>query len=285
MNGWRERAAQGIFALAALVSALLTGSIFGFLLFFGLPLLTGGRLTAILTQPWAPYQGAYGIAPMLAGTMAISLLAMSIALPLAMGCAMLISLSGPGPTGRLLRKAVAMMTAVPTVVYGFVGIFLLVPVVRQLFDHGSGMCVLAAGLMLALMVAPTMILFFCDAFARVPRDYGLAVLALGGTETEKLLYVTLPCAWRGVLTGTILALGRAIGDTLIALMIAGNAVRTPTSLLDSARTLTAHIALVFAADTESLEFKSIFACGLLLYLFTAVMVVGIRAAGRRRPGR
>ena len=100
-------------------------------------------------------------------------------------------------------------------------------------------------------------------------------------KVQKFLYVILPSAWKGVLTGLILAVGRSLGDTLIALMIAGNAVQVPGSVLDSARTLTSHIALVFAADYESLEFKSIFACGMVLYLFTTLPVLGVRSLESR----
>ncbi|MBU1743937.1 MAG: ABC transporter permease subunit, partial [Proteobacteria bacterium] len=167
----------------------------------------------------------------------------------------------------------------PTVVYGFVGIFLLVPMVREIFQDGSGMCVLTASLMLAVLISPTLILFFVDGFDRVPRSYLDAVAALGGNEAQQFIFVILPNAWRSVLSGIVLAFGRALGDTLIALMIAGNAAQVPGSVLESARTLTAHIALVIASDYDSPEFKSIFACGLTLYLFSTVMVVLIRSIG------
>ena len=105
---------------------------------------------------------------------------------------------------------------------------------------------------------------------------------VGGSEIQKFLYVTLPNSWGGILVGCTLATGRALGDTLIALMIAGNAVQVPGSLLDPARTLTSHIALVFAADYDSMEFKAIFACGMTLYLFTTLLVVMVRTIGGRR---
>jgi len=282
MTAGHERAVERLFFAAAFFCAFVTLFIFGFMVYYGLPLLSGGRFAAILTSSWAPHQGLFGIAPMIAGTLAVSLLAMVFAFPLSMGCAILISVIGRGRLSVILRKLVEAMTAIPTVVYGFVGIFLLIPLVRNVFDAGSGMCVLSASLMLAVLVAPTMILFFCDSFDRVPGSYGNAVLALGGTKIQRFLHVTLPCAWPGIVIAFTLALGRAVGDTLIALMLAGNAVQTPDSVFDSARTLTAHIALVFAADNESLEFKAIFACGVSLYLFTAILVLMIRLAARAR---
>ena len=282
MTATCERAVERLFFAAAFVSAFVTLFIFGFMVYYGLPLFSGGRFLAILTSHWAPHQGSFGIYPMIVGTLAISLLAMVFAFPLSMGCAILISVVSRGRLSKILRKVVEAMTGIPTVVYGFVGIFLLIPLVRNVFNAGSGMCVLSASLMLAVLVSPTMILFFCDSFDRVPRSYGHAVLAVGGTRIQHFLHVTLPCAWPGIIVAVTMALGRAVGDTLIALMLAGNAVQAPDSVFDSARTLTSHIALVFAADNESLEFKAIFACGVSLYLFTTILVLMIRLAARAR---
>ncbi|MDD3618960.1 MAG: ABC transporter permease subunit [Desulfobulbaceae bacterium] len=282
MSRTTEKGVEILFFCSAFFSAFLTLALFGFMLTLGLPLFAEGRFFSILIQPWAPHLGHFGIHPMIAGTLAISLLSMVFAFPLSLGCAILISVTSKGWTSRLLRKAVEMMTGIPTVIYGFVGIFLLVPLVREFFAAGSGMCVLTASLMLTLLVSPTMILFFCDSFERVPVSYGTAVLAVGGTEMQRFLHVTLPHSWPGILIGFTLAIGRALGDTLIALMIAGNAVQAPGSILDSARTLTAHIALVFAADFESLEFKAIFACGMFLYLLTTLLVMAVRLLGCKR---
>jgi len=279
MANWLEKITERILTVSALISAFITVLIFAFLLIFGLPLLQGGQWFGLLAQPWSPREGLYGIRPMLLGTVYISLLGMVFALPLSFGCSALISVFAPRRFGGFLRKVVQLMTGVPTVVYGFVGIFLLVPMVREIFQGGSGMCVLTASLMLAVLISPTLILFFVDGFDRVPRSYLNAVAALGGNEAQQFIFVILPNAWKSVLSGIVLAFGRAMGDTLIALMIAGNAVQVPGSVLESARTLTAHIALVIAADYDSPEFKSIFACGLTLYLFSTMMVVLIRSIG------
>lgn len=271
-----EKQIEKFFLFAALFSALTTLSIFVFLFILGLPLLTGGHFAALLTQPWSPHLKHFGILPMIAGTLVVSMLSLLVAFPVSLGCSIVIHVKNNSLFSRVLRKTVALMTGIPTVIYGFVGIFLLVPLVRELFDSGSGLCVLSAVLMVSLLISPTMILFFCDSFARVPRSYGDAVLAVGGSDIQKFLYITLPNAWSGVLVGVTLALGRALGDTLIALMIAGNAVQIPGSLADSTRTLTSHIALVFSADYESMEFKAIFACGLFLYIFSTFLVLIVR---------
>ena len=282
MTSLHEKTIEKLLFLSAFFSAFVTFSIFIFLFVLGLPLFSGGRFFSIITEPWAPYLGFFGIYPMIIGTLIISLMTMALAFPLSLGCAILISVVDKGKVSRLLCKTVESMTGIPTGIYGFVGIFLLVPLVREIFNAGSGMCIFSAVLMMTLLVSPTMILLFCDSFERVPRSYGNAVLAVGGTEIQKFLYVTLPHSLPGILVGFTLALGRAVGDTLIALMLAGNAVQTPVSPLDSARTLTSHIALVFAADYESMEFKAIFACAIFLYLFTTLLVIMVKFfAGRR----
>ena len=127
--------------------------------------------------------------------------------------------------------------------------------------------------MLGLLISPTMILFFSQSFERVPKPYKDAVDALGGSAAQKLFFVIIPQAWPGVLTGLILAFGRAMGDTLVALMLSGNSVMMPHSFLDSARTLTAHIAMVMAADFDSIEFKTIFVSGAVLYLMTGTGIL------------
>ena len=276
--------AQALCLSATVASAAVTLVIFGFMALLGYPAITNGGLVAMLTGPWAPLQGAYGIHAMIIGTLAVSSLGMIIALPLCLGCAAFIQTVAPRRLGGICYRAIEIMTGMPTVIYGFVGIFLLVPLVREAFGHGSGLCILSAGAMLALVISPTMILFFVQGMARVPRSYLLAVSALGGTPVQRLLYVMLPQAWRSILAGVILAFGRAIGDTMIALMLAGNAVAAPHSILDSTRTLTAHIGLVIAADFDSPEFRSLFVCGLILYGLTAMAVLTVRfMAGYKRP--
>jgi len=264
---------------AAVISGSVAVLIFGFMVVLGFPLIQEGHFFTLLFQLWLPDQGVFGLYPMIIGTLSIALFALLLALPLSLGCASLISVLSDGKFAGLLHRTVQIMTGIPTVIYGFVGIFLLVPFIRELFLTGSGMCILSAAMLLAILISPTMILLFSDSFARVPRAYLDAVDALGGNKVQKLLYVVIPCSLRGILSGIVLSLGRAMGDTLIALMIAGNAIAVPGSVLDPARTLTAHIALIIAADFDSLEFRTLFACGIVLYVFTTLIVIIIRRIG------
>jgi phosphate transport system permease protein len=281
----RDTIAHTVFFSAAWLSAACTLSVFGFMAVLGYPILRDGLLTNMLTGPWSPLHRSYGILPMIVGTMWIASLGLILATPLSLGCAVLIHVIAPRGFGRFLHTVVHWMTGIPTVVYGFVGIFLLVPLVRQVFGHGSGFCTLTAALMLAVLIAPTMILFFVQGLAQVPRSYLMAAAAMGATPIQRLVHIMLPNAWRTISAGLILAFGRAVGDTMIALMLAGNAVALPHSVLDSARTLTAQIALVIAADFDSPEFRSLFLCGLILYAFTLLATLAVRAAvaGRIHP--
>lgn len=278
----KGRIAGSLFFFASVLSAAVTLSVLGFMILLSLPVLKKAFLFNVLTGSWSPNHGQFGILPMIAGTLCIAVLSLLISFPLSLGCSFYIEIIRPAGLGKVLKKIVQLMTAIPTVIYGFVGVFLLVPLVREFFAYGSGMCILSASLMLGLLISPTMILFFSQSFSSVPQSYLNAVDALGGNTVQKLFYVLLPNAWRGIVTGIILAFGRAMGDTLIALMISGNALGFPSSLLDSTRTLTAHIALIIAADFDSIEFKILFVCGIVLYLMTSCGIILARSSDRKK---
>ncbi|WP_028582784.1 PstC family ABC transporter permease [Desulfogranum japonicum] len=265
-----------IFLAAAVFVSLLTAAVFLFLLFFGLPLLQSGQLTELLFSSWSPGKGVYGLYPMLVTSTLLAVLSMLISFPISLGTSFLITSLAPLKIRQILMGAVRVMTGIPTVVYSFAALFLLVPIMRNIFGHGTGMSILTASPVLALVTAPTMILFFVSSLNKVPASYTLAADALGGSQVQKLLYVMVPQAWPGILNGTLLGFGRAIGDTMVSLMLAGNSPAYPDSITDPARTLTAHIALTMAYDFDSMEFKSIFVCGLSLYLITAILMLLFR---------
>lgn len=277
-----ERFAEKLFLVAALLCASIVLLIFVFMVILGLPVFTEGHVYQVLTSAWSPDHNQFGIFPMIIGSLSIATISLIIAFPISLGCSVFITVMNPGRPGIVIKKMIQLMTCIPTVIYGFTGIFLLVPIIRELFSKGSGMCLLSAGIMLAILISPTMILFFSDSFERVPKQYKNAVDALGGNSFQKFFHVILPCSWKGVLSGITLSFGRAIGDTLIALMIAGNSISTPDSVLDSARTLTAHIALIAAADFDSIEFRTIFICGITLYAFTITGISLVRFLGSQK---
>ncbi|MDX9820215.1 MAG: phosphate ABC transporter permease, partial [Desulfococcus multivorans] len=145
---------ERLFLAAAVLSASLAALILGFMVLLGLPILGGGGFWTSLSQPWMPHKGIYGILPMIVGTLSISMLALCISFPVSLGCALATRLIKNGPVVWVLSRTVQLMTAMPTVVYGFVGIFLLVPLVRSFFQTGSGMCILSASLLLSVLISP-----------------------------------------------------------------------------------------------------------------------------------
>ncbi len=259
----------GIFGAATILTASLSGLILLFLLVFTMPLVTSGHLGLFFKATWDPDARMFGIFPMMFGTFFISSLATVIATPLGIALAVFTEFMARGVLARFVGGLVEFMAGIPTVVYGFAGIFLMVPIIRQVFKYGSGFCVLGASVMLALVIIPTIALIVRDNLRAVPMPYVLATKSLGATEIETLIFLHLRHCRKGIIMAVILGAGRAIGDTMIALMLAGNAIRIPGSVLDSARTLTSHIALVSAADVNSVNFQAVFLCGLILFVFSA----------------
>jgi len=272
-----ERWIEAALLASTLIAVFAVGAIFLLLGWFSLPILREGRLFEVVAWDWRPFQGAFGILPMVVGTLLLSFTAMALAFPAGVGICCFAHGLGPRPLARAVMLIIRFMTGVPTVVYGFVAVFLLVPLVRTHFGRGTGFSWLAAGLTLALLVLPTVVLVI-DAELRLtePR-YRLASAALGLTQSQALLYVALPDSRRALVMAAVLGFGRAAGDTLVALMLAGNAAQVPGSLLDSLRTLTAHIALVVATDSRSRAYDSVFASGLILMLTTAAVNLGLRS--------
>jgi len=260
---------------AAAVSALAVLAILAFLIYFSLPLFQGDQLAALFSWHWRPQQNEFGILPMIAASLALAVSSMLVAYPLALGVCCFAHGLGPDWAARPLLVAVRLMSSVPTVVYGLVAAFSLVPLIRGA-SSGSGLCWLAALLTLAVLALPTIVLLLDNQFQRVESEIRLTAAALGLTRVQEMLQLTLPLSSRGLVMAAILGFGRALGDTLVPLMLAGNAPQPPLSLLDPMRTLTAHIALVVATDSQSAAYNSLFACGLILFLLTVLVNLGLR---------
>lgn len=281
-DAWLRR----ILGAAAALSAAAVLTILGVLVGSCLPLLRSGDLLEVVTSPWHPYgsPASFGIAPMILGSAALSLLAVALAFPAAVGICSFAHGVAPRRLQRLVLAAVHFMTSVPTVVLGFVSVFLLVPRFRQAFATGPGFCLLAAAIALAVLVLPTVVLLVHVHLGQVDPGVRLACDALGLSAAEAQIHVLFPLARRGLVTAAVLGFARALGDTLIALMVAGNAAQWPTSPLESIRTLTAHVALVLATDAMSPEYRSVAVAGLLLFLLTATLTLSIRRLGGREAG-
>ena len=253
----------GVFRGAALAAALGMTAVWGLVAAFALPVLSGGQAGQVFSWRWLPDAGQFGILPMLAGSLALSLLALSLALPLALGLACRLRLDaargGASPVLRLVRG----MTTIPTVVYGFSSLFLLIPLLRAAAG-GSGLCWLAAALVLALLILPTIVLVMDAALEAVSRRTALTATALGFSPAQHLAWVALPAARTWLFSAGMLGFGRAVGDTLIPLMLSGNAAQTPHSLLAPLRTLSAHMGLATATEAGSAAYNSLFIAAALL---------------------
>lgn len=270
------------FRTAALFSALAIIGIIGFLLLFSAPLFTSEGLSTLFSTRWLPYENSYGILPMLAGSLLLSVSALIIAFPAALGVCCFAHGIGPAPAGRFLLGLIHFMTAIPTVVYAFVSAILLVPFIRDLFSSGSGYCLLTASLVLSLLILPTIVLLIEAWWRPIVPELHLTCSSLGMTKAQALFKVVLPVSRKGLAAAAILGFGRAIGDTLIGLMLAGNAPQFPASPLESVRTLTAHIAFGLEADTQSKAYHSVFACGLILVItMTVVQIIIHRISDRK----
>ncbi|WP_300717951.1 ABC transporter permease subunit [uncultured Desulfovibrio sp.] len=259
--------------LCAFFVALSTGALFVLVGCFALPVLWSAQGGLIFSWVWLPPKD-FGILPMLAGSLILSFSALLLAWPLSLGLACALQAPASSLWRRWLTALIRFMTAIPTVVYGFAAVFLLTPLVREAAGQGSGLCWLSAACVLALLISPTMVLVMDVALGQQMRRLLLPALALGMTRDRILACLALPAARRWLLTAGLLGFGRAIGDTLIPLMLSGNAPHLPQNLFAGLRTLTAHMGLVTATDVGGPAYNSLFvAGGFLLCISTGVSLV------------
>lgn len=228
---------------------------------------------------WQPSQGAFGILPMLMGSLMLGLLSLLLGWPLALAlCFWLLSAPSCLFTTLLrppLRATIRFMTAIPTVVYGFAAVFLLTPLIRTGLG-GSGMGWISAVCMLTLLILPTMVLVLEAGLKSRLEKLCPHGLALGLNRRDLLWFFVVPQARTTLISAAILGFGRAVGDTLLPLMLTGNAPHIPEQITDSVRTLTAHMALVSANEVGGNAYNSLFVAGMLLLLINAVVSLALR---------
>jgi phosphate transport system permease protein len=264
-----DRVARWVVIAAASVSFLILLAIAVFIIREGLPAFSQvGVFNLLFGLDWSPSRGSYGIAPMILGSLVVTLGTMVVSVPLGLACAILFAEVAPKRVRDILRPVVELLVGIPSVVYGLVGMILIVPLVRNL--GGTGYSILAAIIVLTGMVLPTIISISEDSLRAVPRGYKEGSLALGATHWQTIWHVMIPAAGSGIWASVILGMGRAIGETMAMIMVIGNAPIIPTSLLDPARTLTGNIAveIMYASGTQR---SALFATGVVLFILIIIL--------------
>ena len=232
----------------------------------GLPvILKVGLLDFLFSDQWAPTKGHFGILSMIISSLAVTVMAIILGVPLALACAITLAEFCPRRWLLILKPTIELLAGIPSVVFGFLGVILLVPIIRD-YLGGPGLSLLASSIILAIMILPTITSISIDALQAVPLLYKEGALAMGATHWQALWYVLLPAARSGVVTAIILGMARAIGETMAVIMVAGNALKIPTSPLDPVRTLTSTIALEMGYSSGDHR-TALFAAGIVLFVF------------------
>ncbi len=270
-----------LFAALSAVSTLALITLF--ILREGLPVvLDRGPLAFLGDVTWAPSRGHFGLLPMIAGTAVVTVGALAIGLPLGLAGAITLAELAPRRARQILKPTIELLAGIPSVVYGFIGMEILIPLIRTGGALGGpGYSALAASIILGIMVLPTIIGISVDALEAVPQSYRDGSRALGATHWQTITGVVLPAARSGIVAAVILGMGRAVGETMAVIMVAGNAVQFPSSVLSPVRTLTANIALEMSYASGA-HAQALFATGIVLFI-VSLTLNGI--AGRVRGAR
>ena len=269
-----------LFFLTACVSIFAVVFICVFLFANGIPAIGKiGVFKFLLGTKWKPGNDIYGILPMILGSLYVTAGAIIIGVPIGLLTVVFLAKFCPKGLYKILKPATELMAGVPSVVYGFFGLVVLVPLVQNIFGV-AGNTMLTASVLLGIMILPTIIGVSESAIRAVPDSYYEGSLALGASHERSVFFATLPAARSGILAGVVLGIGRAIGETMAVVMVAGNKARMPQGLLDGVRTMTANIVLEmgYAAD---LHRGALIATGVVLFVFILLITMLLNVIKRR----
>jgi phosphate transport system permease protein len=279
----QEKIIEKTLLFVALSSIMILGLITFFIFEQGLPLIWKiGPRAFILGERWVPSQGSFGILPMIVSSFWVTIGALALGIPLGLACAIFLCEWSPPSVGIVLRPAIQLLAAIPSVIYGFWGLIVLVPLVRN-YLGGPGLSILSGSLILGFMILPTIISISEDSLNALPSSYKQGALALGATHWQAIWRVLIPAARSGIVTSIILGMGRAVGETMAMIMILGNAVKMPTSFLDSARTLTTNIGIEMGYASGDHR-QALFATGVVLIIIIMLLNSLAIFFSRRRAG-
>lgn len=281
-NNISEKVMHGVFLLSACVSIIAVILICLFIFANGVPAIfeigPGEFLGGI---KWKPLQGLFGILPMIVGSIYVTAGGVIFGVPVGILCAIFMARFCPEKLYKIIKPAIELLAGIPSIVYGFFGLVVLVPMVRNLFG-GSGKGILTASIMLGIMILPTIIGVAESAIRAVPESYYEGALGLGATHERAVFFAVLPAAKSGILAGVILGIGRVIGETMAVVMVAGNQAIMPTSILGGVRTLTSNIVLEmgYAADLHK---DALIATAVVLFVF--VLIINLSFSALKKKGR
>lgn len=284
MIGKRQRAAEKYIEKALLIcAALFIIAIVIISLFIfarGIPLITKVGLGEFLFNlTWLPTRGSFGIGAMFAGTLAVTLTALLWAVPVGILTAVFMAEIAPRRAGQVMAELVGLLAGIPSVVYGFFGLIVIVPYIREHLG-GNGLSIVAGAIILGIMILPTIINISRDAILAVPEDYKTNSLALGASRHQTIGRVVLPAARSGIVTAVVLGMGRAVGETMAVVMVTGNSTVIPDSILSPVRTMTSNIVLEMGYATGDHQ-AALFATGVVLFIFIVLLNLSVNIARNR----
>ena len=268
-----ESLTEKIFLISASVAVISLLLIIGFVFYKGLrPFIVEGYSfwDFIFGTQWIPSANKYGILPMIVASLGATIGALLIGVPVGLLTSIFIAEIAPKRISKIMSGAVELLAGIPSVLYGVFGLAIIVPTIQDVFNLPKGQSLLAVIIVLAIMMLPTVITVSETAIRAVPNAYKEGSLALGASKTETIFKVIVPAAKSGIMTGVVLGIGRAIGETMVVILVAGNTPVIPSSIMDSVRPLTTNIALEmgYAFGTHQ---EMLFATGVVLFTFILIL--------------
>ena len=284
-KAWTEKFMRGVFFIAACASVLAVALICVFLFANGIPAMSEiGFLDFLTGKMWKPNNDIYGIFPMIVGSLYVTAGAIIVGVPIGILTAVFMAFYCPKQIYKPLKTATELLLGIPSVVYGFFGLVVLVPIIRQLGRDlgfgGNGSSMLTASLLLGMMILPTIIGLTESSLRAVPTQYYEGAVALGATHERAIFRVVLPAAKSGTIAAIVLGVGRAIGETMAVIMVAGNQARMPQGIFRGIRTLTANIVIEMGYATD-LHREALIATGVVLFVFILIINFCVALLNRR----
>lgn len=280
MKHIKEKGAELIFLISALASIFAVAMICIFLFANGVPAIGEiGIFKFLAGKTWKPGNDIYGILPMIMGSIYVTAGAIIVGVPIGILTAVFMSRFCPKTLYKVMKPAIDLLAGIPSVVYGFFGLVVIVPIMSDLFG-GSGKSIATASILLGIMILPTIIGVAESAINAVPDSYYEGALALGASHERSVFFATLPAAKSGILAGVVLGIGRAIGETMAVIMVAGNQARMPKGIFQGVRTLTANIVLEMGYATD-LHREALIATAVVLFVFILIINLSFSLLKRR----